>query len=148
MKQNQRKRIARILCANKLRKRHRHFLGRREAVFSVEDHAVRTIEHHDCRARRLIFALMYLKIGIFNVERQFQTIALNSRRQSSGDVEVEHIAKLILLGCSTALNSCRQVARIVPAKTRTPQGTKKVSQSFVAEEIQALVRDLKTDVRL
>src|SRR5215471_1132619 len=90
---------------------------------------------------------MHLQIGVLDIEWQFQAIALNGRRKSSGDVEVEHIAKLILLGRSAALNSCGQVACIVPAKAGPTEGAEQVSQSLIAEKIQALIRDLKANVR-
>ena len=36
--------VAGILCANEMREGHGHALGGCEAVFAVENHAVRTIE--------------------------------------------------------------------------------------------------------
>ena len=60
VKQHNLQRIARILRANQMTERQRDFLGRREAVFAVENHRVRTVQHHHRRTGRLIVALMHV----------------------------------------------------------------------------------------
>src|SRR3989442_7696455 len=116
MEQNQRKRIARVLCANEVGERHSDFLRRREAVLSIENHGMRAVEHEHSGAGRLVLALVYLQIRIFDVERQLESLALNRTGERAGDVEIERIAEFVDLGSSAGLDSRRQVAGIVAAE--------------------------------
>ena len=67
MEEYERERVAGILCANEVRERHRYFLRRSEAVFAVEDHGVRAVEHDDRGAGTLVFALMDVEIVVLEV---------------------------------------------------------------------------------
>jgi hypothetical protein len=53
VEENERKRVAGVLRANQLRERHGDFLCRGEAIFAVENHRVRTVEH-ERQWRRMI----------------------------------------------------------------------------------------------
>ena len=76
-------RVARILRANQMGQRQGHFLGRRETIFAVENHRMRTVEHHHRRARRLVVTLMHVQIAVFEIERNLQTLALNRATAAS-----------------------------------------------------------------
>ncbi len=77
VEQHQRQRVSRILRANQLRQRHRNFFRRSEAVFAIQNHRMRTVEHQHRRARRLVLALMHLQIAVFEIERKPEPFALN-----------------------------------------------------------------------
>jgi hypothetical protein len=55
--------IAGILRADQVRERERHFLGGREAILAIEDHAVAAIEHQHGGAGALILGLVDVQIG-------------------------------------------------------------------------------------
>ena len=118
MKQDQGQRIARILGADQVRERHRNFLCRGEAVFSVKNHGVRAVEHEHGRAGRLIFALMHLQVGIFDIQRELHTLALNGAGERGSDVEIERVAEFVLSRCAAGLNAGRHVAGVVTSKAR------------------------------
>ena len=50
VEEDQRERVAGVLRADEVRERHGDFFRGREAVFSVEDHGVRAVEHDHRRA--------------------------------------------------------------------------------------------------
>ena len=60
-------RVARVLMADQIRQRHRHALGRREAIFAVEHHAVAAVEQQHRRARALVIALRDHQIFVVDV---------------------------------------------------------------------------------
>ena len=95
MEQHQVQRVAGILRANQVAQRHRDFLGRRKAIFAVQNHAVAAIEHQHRSAGALIFALVDLEVLIIQFERRLQAVAANRGEQSRIDVQIHRVAKLI-----------------------------------------------------
>src|SRR5438309_673815 len=67
-------------------------------------------------SRRLVLSLVYLQIGILDVERQLESLALNRTGERAGDIEIECVAEFVDLGSSAGLDSRRQVAGIVAAE--------------------------------
>src|SRR4051812_10674058 len=98
MKQNAAERIARILGANQVRQSESNALCRCETVFTIEDHTVTAIEQQDSGAGTLVFRLMDVQIGIFQLQRQRYSFALHSREQSRADIKVQDVAEFILFG--------------------------------------------------
>ena len=60
----QRSESRRILRADQMRERHRRFLGRREAMFAVKNHAVTAIQHQHRNTRTTMFRLVYVQVAI------------------------------------------------------------------------------------
>ncbi len=75
VKQNEMQRVAWKLRANQVRERHGHAFGGSEAVFTIENHAVRAIEHDHRGAGRLVFALVDHQILVANFDGDFGAIA-------------------------------------------------------------------------
>ena len=143
VEQHQRKRVPGILRADQMRQRHRNFLRRSEAVFAVKNHRMRTVEHQHRRARRLVLALMHLQVGVFDVERQGEPFALDRARERGGDVEIQRVAKLVGFRRAAGLDAGRQIARIMPPKTRLAERAQQVAQRLEAEKVEALVGDFE-----
>ena len=97
MEQHAAQTVARVLCADQVRQRQRDLLGRREAVLSVEDHAVAAIEHEDRRAGALIFGLMHVKIGVLEIKRDAQALTPHGGEQCFADIEIQRVAEFITL---------------------------------------------------
>ena len=135
--------VARILRANQMRQRHRHPLGRREPVFAIENHAVAAIEHQHGRAGTLVFALMDVQIGIFQIDRHLDALTPDRREQRLADIEVQRVAELILLRRAGRFDSGRQIARIVAPETRFSQRAEQIFQRLEAEEIERFVGDFE-----
>jgi hypothetical protein len=62
--------VAGILRADEVRERHGDALGRREAVFAVQDHRVRAVEQDDRGAGRLVVGLLDVQVGVLDVQRR------------------------------------------------------------------------------
>ena len=143
MKQNQRQRVAGILSANQMRKRHGDFLGRSEPVLAIEDHRMRAIQHKHSGAGRLVLALMNLQIGILDVQRQLQAFALNGVGECGGDVEVQGVAEFVSSRSAAGLDSGRHVASVMAAEAGFAQRSHQIAQGLETEKVQALVGDFK-----
>jgi hypothetical protein len=78
VKQHAAQAVAGILRADQVRQRQRHLLGRREAILAVQDHAVAAIQHQHRGAGALIFGLVHVQVGIFQIERNLQALALDA----------------------------------------------------------------------
>src|SRR5205814_5716739 len=121
-------RIARVLGSNQGGQGERDFLGGREAVLAVKDHAVTAIEHEHRGARTLVFALPHLKVLVFEVERHFETASGDGGEQRCVYVQVQRIAELVTFGRPVRFNAGRKLARVVPAKARLAQRPQQVLQ--------------------
>ena len=115
VKEHQRERVAGILRADEMRERHGDALGRREAVFAVENHRVRAVEHHDGGAGALVLALVHVQVVVLEVERQADAFAGDGRAERGGGVEVERVAELVALRGAAGLDAGGPVARVVAA---------------------------------
>ena len=71
------------------------FLGGREAVLSVQNHAVAAIEHENRSAGTLVFALADLKVLIIQIQRHFEAVSLDGGKERGVDVQVQRIAELV-----------------------------------------------------
>ncbi len=69
VEQNDLERIARVLGPDQMAEREGDLLGRRETIFAVQNHRVRTVKHHYRGARRLIIALVHVQVAIFEIQR-------------------------------------------------------------------------------
>src|SRR5262252_3949332 len=121
MEEYKRERITRILRSNQVRERHRDLLCRGEAVFAIKDHGVRAVEHEHSCARRLVFALVDLQIMVLEIQRKIEAFPLNGAGESRGNVEVQRVAELILLGGAASLDAGCHIARVVPAEAGFPE---------------------------
>src|SRR5262249_37237055 len=86
---------------------------------------------------------MDLQVRVFDVERQLQPFPMDGARKRSCDVEIQRVAELVQLSRSTGLNAGRHVARIMASKTRFAERSQQITESLVAEEVEALVSDLE-----
>ena len=71
------------------------FFCRREAIFAVQNHRVRAVEHEHRCTGRLVFALMHLQVGILDVEGQAEAFALDGIGEGRRDIEVESVAEFV-----------------------------------------------------
>ena len=78
-----------------MRERHGHPLGRRETVFSVENHAVAAIEKHDRGTRAVVFALVDHEIGVGHLDGNFGALAADGVEERGADVHVERVAEFV-----------------------------------------------------
>ena len=69
MEEHNLERVARILRANQMRQRQSNFLRRRKTILAIENHRMRTVEHHHRCTRRLIVTLMNVQIAVLEIER-------------------------------------------------------------------------------
>ena len=141
-------RIARVLSADQRRQGERDFLGGREAVLTVKDHAVAAIEHEHRGAGTLVLALPHLKVLVFDVERHFETASGDGREQRGVDVQVQRIAKLVAFGRPVRFNAGRKLACVVPAKAGLAERPQQVLQRLVTQEVEGLVGDLELRLAL
>ncbi len=140
--------VAGVLRADQVRERQRHLLGRREAVLAVEDHAVAAIEHQHRGAGALVFALVHVQVGIFQIERHLGAFAPDGGKERLADVEIQRVAELVALRGSGGLDAGGQIARIVAAEARLAERAEQVLERFEAEEIERFVGDLELDLGL
>ena len=63
VEEHERERVAGILRADQMRERHGNFFRGSEAVFAVENHRVRAVEHQHRRAGGLVLALVDLQVA-------------------------------------------------------------------------------------
>src|ERR1043166_6708851 len=91
---------------------------------------------------------MILQVGVFNIQRQIQPLALNCTRWRRRDVEVERVAEFVVLRGATGFDSRGQIASVVPPETRLPQRTQQVPQCLEAQKVQTLVRNFELALRL
>ena len=156
MEQHGVQRVARILRPDQLRQRHRHALGRREAILAVEDHAVAAVEHQHGRARALIFALRDHQVFVVDVDAPRapdgtaafpRSRALTAFSIVAAGIEVQRVAELMRLRRAAGFDAGGQVARVVPAGAALAERAEQIAQRAVAEKIERLVGDLELDRR-
>src|SRR5579875_693893 len=105
--------IARILRADEMCQRQSNFLGRREAVLPVKDHAVAAIKHQDRGARALIFALANLQVLIIQIQWNFETPALDGSKQRRIYIQIQRIAEFIAPRGAMGFDSGSHLPRIM-----------------------------------
>ena len=59
---------------------------------------------------------MYLEVGVFEIERQLESFALNRARKGCRNIQIQSIAKFVALRGAAGLNSGGQIASVVPPK--------------------------------
>src|SRR6185437_14938980 len=91
---------------------------------------------------------MHLQVRVFNIDGQVQSFTLDGGRKRFSNVEVQRVAKLVRLGSAAGFDAGSKVARIMASEARTTERAQQVTQGFEAEEVQALVRDLKARLLL
>jgi hypothetical protein len=139
--------VARVLRADEVAEGEGDLLGGREAVLAVQDHAVRAVQHHDRRAGGLVFGLVDEQVLVVHVERDLQPLARERGEQGAADVEVQGVAELVFLRGAGGLDAGGEVARVVAPEGRLAQRAQKVAQRLVAQEVDALLRELELDGR-
>jgi len=77
---------------------------------------MRTIEHHHCRARGLILALMNVQVSILDVQRNLQPFTLDGAGERRVDIEIQCVAEFILFGRAGCLYAGRKIARVMPSE--------------------------------
>src|SRR5437764_11748103 len=81
MKQNYLETVTGILGTDQMSERERYFFRRRETVFAVQDHRVRTVEQDDRRARRAVILLMNVQVLVLEIDRDREPFAGDRRQQ-------------------------------------------------------------------
>src|SRR5215207_2972650 len=107
---------------------------------------MRTIEHDDSRAGRLVIALMNVQILVFEIERHFQSLALNRGKQCSVDVEIDGVAELVTFACRGRFNTGREINSVVASCGALAKTSKQVSECFVPQKIEAFFSHFKANV--
>ncbi len=136
-------RIAGVLGLNEMLQRHGHLLGGSEAVLTIKDHAVTAIEKEDGGAGALVFALVYVQVRVFEIERDFGTFTANGGKEGLADIEIEGIAELVLARGTGGFDAGGHVASVVAAEAGFAEGAEEVFQSFEAEKVEGFVGDLE-----
>src|SRR5215213_1648656 len=139
-------RVAGVLRAYQVRERERDLLRGREAVFAVEDHRVRAVEHDDRRARGLVVLLVYVQVSVFEVDWNRQPLALYRGEERRVHVEVDGVAELVRLRRLRGLDARREVRRVVTPDRRLAEAPEQVPERLVPEEVEPLLRHLELDV--
>ncbi len=88
------------------------------------------IQHQNRGARALIFRLVYVEIGIFQLNRDLEPLPLNGRRERLADIQIEGIAEFVELGGAAGFDSGGQVARIVRAETRLTERSEQILEGL------------------
>ena len=79
---------------------------------------------------------MHVQIGVFEVERHLQALALHRREQRLADIQVQRVAEFVGLGRAAGLDAGSQIARIVRAEARFAERSEQILQRFEAEKIE------------
>ena len=148
MKQNQVEGVAGKLRLDEVRQGHGDALGRGKAVFAVQDHRVRAVEHDDSGAAGLVFRLADDEIFVVHVEGYGEALARHGVRQRGIHVEVERVAELVGLGGARGLDAGGLVAGIVPSTDGATHAAKQVAERLIAQKIHTLVGNLEAGVTL
>ena len=104
---------------------------------------MRAVEQEHGGAGRLVLALVYLEVGILNVQRQFRALALNGTGERGGDVEIKRIAKFIEPRGAAGFDASGKITRVVASEALFPQSSHQIAQGLVTEKVQTLVRDFE-----
>src|SRR5208282_3897239 len=96
----------------------------------------------------MILALVNHQVGVRHVDGNFCALAADSVEKSFADVEVHGVAKLVGARGSARFDPGREIARVVAAETAAAERAEKVLESFKAEEVDGLVRDLEAGLGL
>src|SRR6185437_154657 len=78
--------------------------------------------------------------------RRADAFAREHTAESRGHVQIQGVAELIRLGTAVDLHARGLVPRVMPAEVGPAQGPEQFAQSFVPQEVHALVRDLEARV--
>ena len=143
VEKHQVQRIARILRADQVRERQGHALGRREAVFAIEDHAVAAIQHQHRGAGALVFALMDHQVGIIERDGHLRAFAAHGVEKRGADVQVQRVAEFVGPRNAAGFDAGGQFARVVTAKAALAERAEQILQRAEAEKIDGLVGNFK-----
>jgi hypothetical protein len=86
---------------------------------------------------------MHLQVAVFKVQRKPEPFALNRAGKRRGDVEIQRVAKFILLRSAARFDAGRHVARVMASKTRLAERPQQIAQRFESQKVEALVGDLE-----
>src|SRR5213593_1737591 len=86
---------------------------------------------------------MYPEIAVFQVDGDAQPFPLDRVQQRGVDVQVQHVAILVLLARRFGLEARREVLGVVGAEARLPDRAEQVLEGAVAEEVDALVGEIE-----
>src|SRR5687767_3315595 len=89
---------------------------------------------------------MNLQVRVFQVHRHPEPFTTNRVEDSSTNIEIQGVAKLIDFSCAAGLDSCRHVARVMPAEAGFPKRSQQILERLVAEKVQGLVGKFKTNL--
>jgi hypothetical protein len=158
-------RVTRVLQADQIRQRERDPLGRSEPVFAVQNHAVAEVEHHDRGTGALVFALHDHQVVVFDAKGKGDRHLFPGRRKGKGAcplfplphhcvqnrprrIEVHGVAELVLLRRAAGFDARRHFAGVVTADAAPADRAEQIPQRPIAEKVEALVRDLESEILL
>ena len=124
MEEHERESVPGKLGADEVRECHGDALGRGEAIFAVEDHGVRAVEQDDGGAGALVVGLVDVEIAVLDIQgsgvdgvgRGVVAFAGEDAVERGGDVKVEGVAELVLLGGSVGFDAGGFEAGVVLAE--------------------------------
>src|SRR5215471_2170719 len=143
VKEDEVERVPGVLRANEVREGHGHAFGGREAVFAVENHAVRTIEQDHGSAGRLILALVDHEVLVADVDGHLGAVAAHGVEQGFADVEIESVAEFIRAGDAARFDAGGEIACVVPAEAAAAERAEQIAEGFKTEEVDGFVGDFE-----
>ncbi len=146
VEQHEVQRVAGILRADQMRQRERHFLGRREAILAVKNHAVAAIEHEHGGAGTLVFGLMNHQVRIIEFDRNFRAFAAHGVEQCPADIEIQRVAEFVGARDAARFDAGRQIARVMPPEAALSERPHQILERLESQKVDRLVRDFKARI--
>jgi len=140
-KHNQREVILRKLRADQFCKSEGNLFGRRDAVFSVENHAVADVKHEDRCARRHVFSLVHLEIFFLEIEF-IDAIPAHGVRECGGQIDIGGmLAKGPFLGFAQPVDTVAGVRSFVHPSRGFPERGKDLPEGVLSDFLNSFGRE-------